>query len=163
MAGKSFLLFLCCLFLPAMVRGEHPFSLGCPPLPESGPPGQVAIYVAKTQDPPGFVCVRVINGRSESIGHSAPPRVSLQRWEEGKPGQPGQFQDFPGAYSHPGGLDVQQLLVKWYSPPGMILDEQMPMFQPAPPGRYRVCFTYSVIKQGEQSEHEVCSEEVTLP
>ena len=151
------------LLLPSMGKGDFPLYLTCPPLPESVAAGQVSLYVAKAQDPSGFVCVRVINGRSESIGHSDPPRVSLQRWEEGKPGQPGQFRDFPGAYIHPEGLDVQQGLVKWYSPPGAVLDEQTPMFQPAPSGRYRVCFRYDVRGQEERGKQEVCSEEFSLP
>lgn len=151
------------LLLPGMGKGSFPAYLTCPPLPETGPAGQVSIYVVKTQDPPGFVCVRVINGRSESIGHGVPPSVSLQRWEEGKPGQLGQFRDFPGAYTHLGGLEVQQLLVKLYFPPGEVLDEPAPMFQPAPPGRYRVCFRYDVRGQEEGGKQEVCSEEFSLP
>jgi hypothetical protein len=153
---------LCSFPLPGMGRSGFS-SLTCPSLPETALVGQVSIYVARVQDSPGFACVRVINGRSDYIGHGAPPTISLQRWEEEQPGQPGQFQSFPDVYTHPGGFEVQQLAVKWYSPPGAVLDEQVPMFQPAPPGWYRVCFRYEVQGQEERGKQEVCSEGFSLP
>lgn len=154
---------LCGLLFPSRGEGGFSLSFACPPLPKTAPAGQVSIYVAKAQDSPGFVCVRVINGRSENIGFGDPPTVTLQRWEEETPGKPGQFRDFLGDYTHPGGFEVQQGLVKWYFPTGIVVDEQVPMFRPAPPGRYRVCFPYDVRGQEARGKQVVCSEEFTLP
>lgn len=154
---------LCGILVPPSGKGEFSPSLACPPLPKTAPAGQVSIYVAKAQNRPGFVCVRVINGRSEDIGFGAPPTVTLQRWKKEKPGESSQFRDFLGDYPPPGRFEVQQPLLKWYFPPGTVMDEQVPMFRPAPPGRYRVCFPYDVGGQGARGKQVVCSEEFTLP
>jgi hypothetical protein len=46
--------------------------------------------------------------------------------------------------------------------PGVIINQRLPYSgQPAPPGRYRVCFSY--LPPEQEKDQEVCSEEFFLP
>jgi hypothetical protein len=151
------------LLLPVMAGGDYLSYLGCPPLPETGPAGQVSVYVAKAQNEPGLVCVRIINGLRESISHGV-PLGRLQVWKQGTWGRKGQFQNFQDVSTLPDGSVVGAPLAGWYLPAGEGWDGILPYSrQPAFPGQYRVCFRYQVERQGARSEHEVCSEEFSLP
>jgi hypothetical protein len=153
---------LCLLLFPVIARGEHPSYLGCPPLPETGPAGQVSVYVAKAQAKPGFVCVRMINGLSEGIGH----RVNfarLQKWEEEGWGREAGFREFKDVSTLPDGSVIGELLAHWMLPPGGAHDDYVPHFQPAPPGRYQVCVSYDFPSWQRQQRQKVCSEEFSLP
>ena len=88
----------------------------------------------------------------------------LQQWEAGEQGSPGQFRDYQDVSRLPDGTAVGSLLGGVFFPAGESREGVLPVSGvPAPAGRYRVCFRYSVVRQGEQSEHEVCSEEFSLP
>lgn len=148
--------------LPSLGGSEPPLSLGCPPLPELKSAGQVSVYAVPAQAKSGLVCVRVINGLSEMITHGLPVG-QLQRWEEAK-GKPGRFRDYQDVYVLPDGTVVGVTLGGLFFPAGEYRDGILPLSgQPAPAGRYRVCFRYWVIRHGERSEQEACSEEFALP
>jgi hypothetical protein len=136
-----------------MVRGEHPSYLGCLPLPETGPAGRVSVYVAKALDVPGVVCARVINGFSSSIV-GAVGYLRLQKWEEGR------FRNLDEILS--GGAPMIMTADRPAMPSGAVIDRRLPFSgQPAPPGRYRVCFGY--IPPEQDQYQQVCSEEFSLP
>lgn len=132
----------------------HPL---CPSLPAMGPANQVSVYVAKRLGQSGFVCARIINGLSTGVSYGL-PTGRLQVWEEGEGGQQGQFQDFkPDAA-------VEVALARFFVGPGEALDASLPhSLQPAPSGRYRVCFRYRFPTWQLYSQQEVCSEQFTLP
>jgi hypothetical protein len=121
------------ILLSASSRGqEPPAHVTCPPLPEQGPANQVSIYVAKALDAPGVVCARVINGFSASIV-GAVGYLRLQKWEEGR------FRDLEELLS--GGAPILMTADRPAMPPGATIEHRLPLSgQPAPPGRYRVCF-----------------------
>jgi hypothetical protein len=151
---------LCSLLLSGLGRGEHSPSLSlqeslhCPPLPDTGLASQVSVYVAKALDLSGVVCVRVVNGFSDGI-HTGPPFVRLQKWEEGRWWRKGKFRNFVGQGG--GVLPYGTVL-----PAGGLIDERLPGFgEQAPPGKYRVCFSY--LPLGQKREQEVCSKELLLP
>ncbi len=143
------------LFLPVDGRSDHPLPPpGCPSLPEQGSPNSISVYVAKALDLSGVVCVRVVNGFSDGI-HTGPPFVRLQQWEEGGWWRKGKFRNFVGQGG--GTLPYGAVL-----PAGGIMDERLPGFgEQAPPGKYRVCFSY--LPLGQKREQEVCSKEFSLP
>jgi hypothetical protein len=145
-----------CLFLclsPVRGRGEQLPPEGCPPLPEQGPANQVSVYVAQALYAPGAVCARVINGFSSSIV-GAVGYLRLQKWEEGR------FRDLDEILS--GGAPVLMTADRPAMPPGAIIEHRLPLYgQPAPPGRYRVCFGY--IPPGQDDLQWTCSEEFSLP
>ena len=128
-----------------------PFS-GCLPLPEQAPEGAVALYVAKMQAKPGFVCVRAVNGIPPSIGYAG---FHWQRKEDG------QFQDFTEQLQLPPGLIVGEAAVHVELWPQRWLDRQFPVQNPAPPGTYRACFRYTLHLSTERQD--VCSEAIRLP
>jgi len=145
------------LLCPHVTEGEDEPSLleGCAPILGQGPKGEVSLYIAKTRERPGRVCVRVINGLSPSVGIGT-DAFRLQKRDDG------QFRDFretppdsiPGIIIG-GTADRFEVLA------GNFLDRQLPLFGPAPPGMYRVCFRYALHASTE--EREVCSEEFSLP
>lgn len=145
------------LFSPVGARGEQTPPIGCPPLPERGPTNAVSVYVAKALDVPGVVCARVINGFSSPIA-SGLPNLKLQKWQEGKGGRRGEFHDFRDPGSAPFLVTANIMAMQ----PGVIINQRFPYSgQPAPPGRYRVCFGY--LPAGQAESQQVCSEEFSLP
>jgi hypothetical protein len=151
-AGGLYLL----LFSPVGARGEQTSPVGCPPLPERGPANAVSIYVAKALDVPGVVCARVINGFSSSIASGL--NLKLQKWQEGKGSRRGEFHDFRDPGSAPFLVTANIMAMQ----PGVIVNQRLPYSgQPAPPGRYRVCFSY--IPPGQAESQPVCSVEFQVP
>jgi hypothetical protein len=133
---------------------EQPSHATCPPLPEQGPVERVSVYVTKTIDVPGVVCVRAINGFSSAIVAAGVFSLGLQKWERGK------FQDFQE--STPGSTPTIIAADRPQMSPGVSIDHQLPFSgQPAPPGRYRACFRYNLLSGGEWQE--AYSEEFSLP
>jgi hypothetical protein len=145
------------LLFPAVgARGEQTPPVGCPPLPERGPANAVSVYVAKALDVPGVVCARVINGFSASIASG--PILKLQQWQEGEGWKRGEFHDLRDPGSAPFLVTANIMALQ----PGGIINQRLPYSgQPAPPGRYRVCFGY--IPPGLADSQQVCSEEFALP
>lgn len=147
------------LLLSTEGRSEHP-PPSCSPLPEQGPTNTVSLYVAKALDAAGIVCVRVINGFNERIETRG---TTLQKWEDGKLwGLWGQgFQELKSKQPSAGGIlpgSIGSVLM----PPLRIADMRLPLSgQPAPPGRYQVCFSY--LPPDQEKYQEVCSEEFSLP
>lgn len=145
---------LCSLLLPGPGRGERsPFPslqeyLRCPSLPDTGSACTVSVYVAKALDKPGLVCVRMFNGLSEMISYGL-PLGRLQQWEEGTWWRKEKFRDFQDVSTLPDGSRVMVPLVRLFLPAEERRDGNLPYSDlPAPPGRYRVCFDYSVARQG---------------
>lgn len=140
----------CLLLLPLSERSQaQPFPANCPPLPEQGPAGTVSLYVAKALDVPGVICVRAVNGISPSIRWGG-TSFFLQKWEDGT------FQHFS-----PGGGPMGGVLIGVELPVGKTVNYYLFAGQPAPPGRYRACFRYTMTSGG--AEQVTCSEELTLP
>ena len=155
---SSFLLLT--LLLPVEGRSEQASPTGCPLLPEQASGNAVALYVAKAPDTPGFVCVRAINGLSEDLavgGNS----LRLQRWEKEKWWRAGGFRDF--VETPPPGLVIGTTLPLMNMPPGTSQAARLPRLgQPAPAGRYRVCFQSELVRP-DRSQATLCSAEFTLP
>lgn len=138
------------LLLPRFAGGqEWPPRAACPPFPEQGPAGTVAVYAAKALDVPGVVCARAVNGISPAIGLSGGP-FWLQKWEEGS------FRDFS-----PSGIQIGGAGGLWQLPGGKSTDAYLFAGQPVTPGRYRACLRYLLIAEGK--EQVTCSEEFLLP
>lgn len=74
----------------------------------------------------------------------------LQKWADGT------FENFS-----PGGGPMGVVAAEVESPVGQKLDHYLFAGQLASPGRYRVCFRYTVTLGG--AEKVTCSEEFTLP
>lgn len=120
----------------------------------------VALYVAKASDAPGFVCARVVNGLGDdlAVGDAS---LSLQKWAKEKWWRAGGFQDF--VETSPKGVIVGMDLVLMTLPAGRSYTARLPRLgQPAPAGRYRVCF-HSELVQPDRVQATVCSGEFTLP
>ena len=147
------------LFLPVTGNSEQIPPPGCLPLPERGLAGTVSVHVVKVQDQPGVVCARAINGLSEDVVGTAGFVLRLQEWKKKWWWQQGQFVDFQETF--PGGVLVGGTAVPIKVPAGGVLDQRLPLGQPAPPGRYRACFRYILPSRGEKQE--VCSEAFSLP
>ncbi len=144
-------LLLCCT--PVQGRGERMPSEHCPPLPERGPADVVSLYVEQALDVPGVVCARVINGFSSSIV-GAGGYLRLEQWEDGK------FRDVDEILF--GGAPMIIAADRPSMPAGAVIENRLPAYgQPAPPGRYRVCFRY--ISSGHTEIQQVCSTALTLP
>lgn len=145
--------------LPTWGRSEQTSLEGCPPLPEQGAVDIVVVHVAKALDVCGVVCARVINGISPWVSSGGfNPR--LQKWEAGKWWRKGQFRDF--GETKPGDIPMLVTLDLHRLEPGIVANQRLPFSgQPAPPGRYRVCFSYRL--RGQKQHREACSEEFTLP
>jgi hypothetical protein len=140
---------LCLLLLPLSERSQaRLFPATCPPLPEQGPAGTVSLYAAKALDVPGVICVRTVNGISPSIRWGG-TSLFLQKWEDSA------FQNF-----FPGGGSPGVVAAEVESPVGQKVDRYLFADQPVTPGRYRVCFRYTVTLKGE--EQVICSDELTL-
>lgn len=153
-------LFLPLILLPAVGWSEYPSPPpGCPALPEQGSTNTVSVHVAKAVDVPGVVCVRVINRLNEEVVGTAGFMLRLQAWQKNWWWQKGRFVDFRETF--PGGVLVGGTAVQLKVPAGGIVDQRLPLGQPAPPGRYRACCRYILPRGGE--EREVCSEEFSLP
>jgi hypothetical protein len=153
---------LCFFLRPSAGHGESPSYPGCPSLPEQGLAGRVSVYAVPAQARSGLVCVRVINGLGKMLTYGLPVG-RLQKWEEGEKGKLGQFRDYQDVTVLPDGTAVGVILGGLFFPAGEYRDGVLPLSgQPAPTGRYRVCFRYSVVEHGKRSEHEACSEEFSL-
>jgi hypothetical protein len=116
----------------------------------------VSLFVAKALDAPGVVCIRVINEYSVGI---ATKRLALQKWEEGwVSGWWGrEFRDVEPELPSAGAI----MPVGTGFLPGVI-DTWRPLSgQPAPPGKYRVCFSYR--SPNQEKYQDVCTEEFSLP
>lgn len=125
----------------------------CPPLPERGPADVVSLYVEQALDVPGVVCARVINGFSSSIV-GAGGYLRLEQWEDGK------FRDLDEILF--GGAPMIIAADRPSMPAGAVIETRLPAYgQPAPPGRYRVCFRY--ISSGHTEIQQGCSTALTLP
>jgi hypothetical protein len=136
--------------LPLAARGQAwPPRADCPPLPAQGPARTVAVYAATALDVPGVICVRAVNGISPSIVWGG-TSFFLQKWADGA------FQNFS-----PSGGPMGVVAAEVESPVGQKLDHYLFAGQPAPSGRYRACFRYTVTLRG--AEQVTCSEEFTLP
>lgn len=151
------LLFLT-LFSPS--GWSDPPPLKCSSLPEQGPAGTISVHVVKVQDQPGVVCARA-NSLSEDVVGTAGVMLRLQVWKKKWWWMQGQFIDFQETF--PGGVLVGGTAVPIKVSAGGVLDQHLPLGQPAPPGRYRVCVHYQVARPGERTEQEVCSEGFSLP
>jgi hypothetical protein len=133
---------------------------GCPPLPEHASPNVVSLYVAKAIDVSGVVCARVINGFSEDliVGGSS---LRLERWQKEKWWRQGGFHPFAG--TPPEDVIIGMTLVRTTMPAKGIRDERLPLLgSPAPAGRYRICFSYELLRQ-PSVQVTICSEEFVLP
>lgn len=149
-------------FLPTVGRSEHLPHSGCLSLPEQGPVNTVSISATKALDVPGFICTRVINGRSEDLAllESTP---NLQKWER-RWLIKGGFRDFSAFREHPSGMIIGGTLSAKYISAGATMDYRLPLYGPVPPGRYRACLRYRLtVAEPKRKDYEVCSEEVTLP
>jgi len=144
------------LFAPIAGRSERSLLLDCPPLPEQGPSNKVSIHTAKALDIPGIVCVRVYNGLSTEIAYEGIP-VRLQKsllrlWFP--------YLAFKDIFRSGGWIGVS--LERGSLRVGGVVDRRLPGFyQPASPGKYRVCFSYSLHQQNDRQE--TCSGEFLLP
>ena len=128
----------------------------CPPLPEQGPEGQVTVYVAKIPAQPGFVCARAVNGIPPSLSYSISYREFRLQQHDGE-----QFRDFTEPMPLlPPGVIIGETLAHIGVMPGHWFDRQFPSFSPAPAGRYRACFRYTLSQSPER--HEACSEEFSV-
>src|SRR5712691_2839540 len=146
--------------LPVQGHPEPAPPPNCPVLPEQSPGNAVALYVAKTSDAPGFVCARVVNGLSDDLAVGG-ASLHLQKWAKEKWWCAGGFQDFVAP--SPKGVIVGMDLVLMTLPAGTSYTARLPRLgQPAPAGRYRVCF-HSELVQPDRVQATVCSGEFTLP
>lgn len=104
---------------PTLPAPARPPLSGCPPLPEQAPEGTVALYVAKMQEKPGFVCVRVVNGIATTLSSDG---FRLQRRENG------QFHDFTDTPpATPPGLIIGQTLIRLGVQRGSRLERELPL------------------------------------
>jgi hypothetical protein len=91
---------------------------------------------------PGVVCVRVINGLTTPVTYGQ-DAFWLQRWEEGKWQK--REASFPSTVELPSGekVPVAKLPLAFGLVEGASEDRYLPRFgTPAPPGKYRACFTF---------------------
>lgn len=139
--GGAMGLFLLLLFIAD--KSRYPSPAGCPALPQWGPAGKVSLYVEKALDQPGIVCVRVINGLSDMI-EIGPRNV----WLEGENSPVGTMIAYPD----------RLLLMRTRG----MFDYRLPQTrQPAPSGKYRVCFRSRTFPN--QDSHTAYSPEFSLP
>jgi hypothetical protein len=145
--------------LPVCGHSE-PASSVCPALPEQLSGNGVALYGAKAADTPGFVCAQVMNGLSEDLAIGG-ASLRLQKWTKEKWGHSGGFQDF--LEPSPPGVMIGMALPLMMLPVGKHYTARLPRLgQPAPAGRYRVCF-HSELVQPDGVQTTICSAEFTLP
>lgn len=145
---------------PVQGHPEQAIPPNCPALPEQSTGNAVALYVAKASDTPGFLCARVVNGLGDdlAVGGAA---LRLQKWAKEQWWRAGGFQDV--VETPPPGVIVGMDLVLMTLPAGRSYTERLPRLgQPAPAGRYRVCF-HSELVQPDRVQATVCSAEFTLP
>jgi len=143
----------------------HRPPLGCASLPEYGSVDKISVYVARVADQPGVVCARVYNGTDEEIGYGG-GSFSLQEswlWVVWLPhfNVKDVLQNFLS-----GSLGIAftaDLII--ISPGGKAEGHYLPSSawsrHPAPPGRYRVCFSYRT--RWSSDEQRVCSAPFWLP
>jgi len=145
------------LFFSPITGGSRQDDLPvCSSLPEHGQENQVALAVAPVGDNPGVVCVRVDNGRPESIYYDWAALRLERRWVRLMWSSILRPKDlFPGRQAS----ETQPVLryIKEKSFRDFFLPSQ---YNPAPPGIYRVRFRYRLTEQGE--EQTLYSETVTI-
>jgi hypothetical protein len=133
----------------------------CPPLPVQPPARRVSLHVAKAIDRPGVVCVRALNGLAAPVTYDG-LSFWLQRWDKDHWVQ----RDY-GAESVltlPSGETIPVMFASpaYGLPEGESIDRYLPgSGKPAPPGKYRACFTISSPKKKGQ-EH-ICGQAFFLP
>ena len=148
------------ILLPVPGYAEPLPALNCSALPEHVAEHTVALYIVKPAETPGLVCAQIMNGLGQDLAVGG-ASLRLQKWAKTKWWRAGGFQDF--TEPSPPGVMVGADLGLMMLPTGKSYTARLPRLgQPAPPGRYRVCFQSELV-QADRVQATVCSAEFALP
>lgn len=134
----------------------------CPLLPVQPPSRGVSLHVAKAVDMPGVVCARVINGLASPITFGGRDALWLQRWDKDH----WEKRDYASesVLTLPSGetIPVMSASPAYELSEGKSEDRYLRYFgKPAPPGKYRACFTF--LPPNREDQETLCSRALFLP